>query len=477
MIKARQLILSLLVLSIATTAALALTIARSSEDDPQLPRVIVRVSRNLEVAGYVEDEDETIIVIRKLDDEIESYSKSRVVSIVRLAEPKPGQSGIVILRNGQRREGIIIEDTFDHVLIEAEGIRAKLLREAVDYVILRPTFQQQYKNWKAAIGPTQHVDHYRLCDWLVNQRKYELAKIELVELVKISQMPEAMRLLTIVEAQLALDKGRPKNDEVGDPDSDQSSRTYQGHDDPNVGPVDDKDLLPTELLSYEDVNLMRVYEIDFHNPPHLVIGPDTIRKLISTYASNKLIPTGEKRTAMFRADPLDITRLMFELKARDLYKEIKVQTEPYAMNLFRRRVHDTWLINNCATSRCHGGIHAGEFFLHRRGHKNERVRYTNFLILERLEIDPDWPLINYEQPMDSLIIQYGLKRSEARKPHPDVRGWKPVFARSNKRMLDDAGRWIRSMLQPRPDYPIEYEPPRLAPDVPKATPSKDRISR
>jgi len=168
---------------------------------------------------------------------------------------------------------------------------------------------------------------------------------------------------------------------------------------------------------------------------------------------------------------------MFDLRARELYPKIKVQTEPYAMNLFRRRVHDTWLINNCATSRCHGGIHAGEFFLHRRGHKNERVRYTNFLILERLEIDPDWPLINYEQPMDSLIIQYGLPRTEARKPHTDVRGWKPVFGRSNKRMLGETGKWIRSMLQPRPDYPIEYEPPKLTPDIPKATPFKDRISR
>lgn len=477
MIKARFIIFSLLAMCIATSAALAITIAKSLEDDPQLPRVIVRVSRNLEVAGYVEDEDETIIVIRKLDDELESYSKSRVVSIVRLAEPKPGQSGVVILRNGQRREGIIIEDTFDHVLIEAEGIRAKLLREAVDYVILKPTFDQQYKNWKAAISPTQHVDRYRLCEWLINQRKYELAKLELVELIKVSHMPEAMRLLTIVEAQLALNKDKPKFEDVEEPEFAHGGADPQGGDDPNVGPVDDKDLLPTELLSYEDVNLMRVYEIDFQNPPHLVIEPDTIRKLISTYASNKLIPTGERRIAMFRANPLDITRLMFELKARDLYPEIKVQTEPYAMNLFRRRVHDTWLINNCATSRCHGGIHAGEFFLHRRGHKNERVRYTNFLILERLEIDPQWPLINYAQPMDSLIIQYGLSRTDARKPHPDVRGWKPVFARSNKRVLEDAGRWIRSMLQPRPDYPIVYEPPRIAPDVPKATPSKDRISR
>ena len=48
--------------------------------------------------------------------------------------------------------------------------------------------------------------------------------------------------------------------------------------------------------------------------------------------------------------PLDIVRLMFELRARDLYGQIQVNSEPYSMNLFRQRVHDTWLMNNCATS-------------------------------------------------------------------------------------------------------------------------------
>jgi hypothetical protein len=168
---------------------------------------------------------------------------------------------------------------------------------------------------------------------------------------------------------------------------------------------------------------------------------------------------------MFRAaadTPLDIVRLMFEMKARDLYPLVEVKTEPHALNLFRLRVHDTWLMNNCATSGCHGGPYAGPFFLHRRNYKDDRVRYTNLLILERFQMDPEWPLINYAKPEDSLIIQYGLPRELARKPHPDVTGWRAAFSPSNRKLKDSAIEWIGAMMKPRPDYPVEYVPPRLS---------------
>ncbi len=174
------------------------------------------------------------------------------------------------------------------------------------------------------------------------------------------------------------------------------------------------------------------------------------------------VPASEReRRALYRADSIEIVELLFTLKARDLYPQVKVITEPYALNLFRRRVHNAWLLNSCATARCHGGVEAGRFFLHRRRHKDERVRYTNLLILERLEVDPDWPLVNYDEPMMSLIVQYGLPRHLARRPHPDVSGWKPVFGRGGQRMLRDTVTWIESMMQPRPDYPVDYQPPQL----------------
>jgi len=230
--------------------------------------------------------------------------------------------------------------------------------------------------------------------------------------------------------------------------------------------------LPDTIISKADVNLIRVYEIDFEAPPKVTISPDTIRAVIEKYGANKLVPASQAgRNAMFSAAadrPLEIVRLLFDLRARDLYSQIQVNSEPPSLNLFRQRVHDTWLMNNCATSRCHGGPDAGKFFLYRKNYKDERVRYTNFLILERLHLDPEWPLINYQKPEDSLILQYGLSRDDpiCRKPHPRVPGWKPAFSPINQTMKQDAVDWIRSMMQPRPEYPVQFEPPQLAPSRP-----------
>ena len=429
-------------------------------------RVIIQVNRNLEVKGYVHEEDGDRIVVRTPDGMLESFPKSRVLKIVRLVDPLTDQTGVVVLRNGQRRRGIVIEDTFDHVLLEIEGLRTKLRRSTVDYVVLEPTFEQRYAQYKKALRPNVPSEHLDLCLWLIELRKYELARIELIELTRKTQTPEALRVLKVVNAQLALKvPPRPGDDYVEEP---------QGGPNRPATP-DETGALPDPILTYDDVNLIRVYEIDFDRPPKISIDAETIRTLIDGYGGEPLIPTSRsKRTAFFRADPLKVASIMFELRARELYPRIKVITEPWALNLFRRRVHNAWLINSCSTSRCHGGPGAGRFSLHLRHYKDPRVRYTNLLILQRLELDPEWPLINYEDPELSLIIQYGLPRDEARKPHPDVRGWKPVFGHGGKRMLQDTTDWIRSMMAPRPDYPVVFDPAASPQEEPPPPPPPEQ---
>ncbi|MHC4107902.1 MAG: hypothetical protein ACYSTY_07445, partial [Planctomycetota bacterium] len=403
-----------LVLTAASAPPPAPPDAPPAEEEPA--RVVVTVNRTLEVKGFVEYEDHDVIVLRTVKGDLESFPKARVLRIVRLVDPQPGQKGVVMLRNGQVRTGVIIEDTFDHVLIEIEGIRARLARTAVDHVRLEPTFEERYARLKANLKPNMDEEYLSLCQWLMEQRRYELARDELQTLLEHSDMPQAHRLLKIVNAQIALlEKPEPSSA----PDARGGSESADLQDD--TGRVYGDDLLPDEIISSEDVNIIRVYEIAFDEPPKVTVKPDTIRTLIETYATSPLIPASQtERTAMFRADPIDLVRLMFELRARELYPQIEVLSEPQALNMFRLRVHDTWLMNNCATSRCHGGVGAGRLFLHRRHYKDERVRYTNLLILERLELDSQWPLINYDEPNMSLIIQHGLPRTEARLPHPDV---------------------------------------------------------
>jgi len=454
-------LLRLLLLALAVVAAGGGPLSPASQDEKAAetdeeaptPRVIIHVDRNTAVMGYVELEEEEVLVVRTLDGQVRSFAKSRVVQIVRLVEPRPGQTGVVVLRNGQLHEGVILEDGFDHVLVEIEGIRARFRRQVVDHVVLNPMFEEQYAAYKETLKPDMALRHLALCQWLVDERRYELAQQELAELLANHDLPEAQRLMRLVRAQLAL-REKPKRST-----SDEEEGDGPGGDQPPAGEVS---ALPQQLLTDDDVNIIRVFEIDFAHPPKVLVDRETIRRLLERYGENKLLPASQtERERIYRADSLAIVRLMFQLRARDLYPQIQVLSEPYALNLFRQRVHDTFLINNCTTSRCHGGLEGGRLFLHRRDYKDAPVRYTNLLILERLKLDPQWPLINYEEPGDSLLIQYGLPREKTRKPHPPARGWKPAFRRPDDRMVRYTIQWIRAMFKPRPEYPVDYEPPRL----------------
>jgi hypothetical protein len=452
--------------------------AEQAQPEP-VARVIIRVNRALEVPGHVQLEDDNVIVLRKPGGEVISFAKGRIIRIVRLVDPEPDQRGRVRLRNGQTTTGIIVEDSFERVVVDVEGIPISFKRADVDDVTLEPTFEQRYTRFRDSIEPRQHARRLALAAWLVEEHKYKLAETELETLIRDNpELPEARQMLLLVRAQIALD------DAQGNPTKPKATVNPPPPPAIRAGPVYDHDILPDELLDHDDVNLIRVYEIDFAVPPKVSIDPETIRTLLEKYGADPRMPRGaDARTALFRADPLKIVELMFELRARDLYARVRVASEPRALNAFRQRVHNAWLMTGCANSRCHGGPDAGRFFLYSRNYKDARVRYTNLMILENLEIDPEWPLVNYTSPADSLIIQYGLPREVARKPHPNVRGWKAVFTKANQPLLRQTIDWIGGMMKPRPKYPIDFEPPVLVPpaseDDPEGAlePTKPRVDR
>jgi hypothetical protein len=78
-------------------------------------------------------------------------------------------------------------------------------------------------------------------------------------------------------------------------------------------------------------------------------------------------------------------------------------------------------------------------------------------MLERFEVDPAWPLVNYDLPMQSLAVQYALPRHLADHPHPDADGWQAALRSPKSKRTIDSLEWIASMQQvPRPEYPIVF---------------------
>jgi hypothetical protein len=425
----------------------------SASDLPpeEYTRAYIVVDRVSTAAGTIESDDESVIVLRDEKGRVRSFTKNRVLAIKYLLDGPSGRRVRVIFNDGRVLVGNLVEDGYEAVLLEVQGISTKYPREAVGEVLPYPTDQELYERFRTTVEPDQFGARYTLALWLYQKKMYLESKRELESLLEATNHYEAKQLLNEVSAQLKL---MSPTDGAGDGASTRGGgedRTKRTKDDPK-----------TPLLSAAEVNLIRVYEIDLNDPPRIQIPESLIATMLERYSESELIPAkSTDRKSFYAKEPIDIVKTLFALKARDLYGEIEVLGEPESLNLFRQRVHNAWLINNCATSRCHGGPDGGRLYFHNKNFKDDETRMTNLLILTRTTLD-GLPLIDFEKPTDSLLFQYALPKTEARRPHPDVRGWSPVFTPGRRGLQEDFVDWVRSMKIQRGEYPgIEYTPPGL----------------
>ena len=418
-------------------------------------RAYIVVDRVSVAAGQIESEDDNVIILRDDKGRIKSFSKNRVISITYLLEGPAGRRVKVVFNDGRVLIATLVADGYEFVEVELSGIKTKYPREAVLEVRPYPSDRELYERFRTVLEPDQYSARYTLALWLYNKKMYAEAKQELESLLEATNHYEAKQLLNEVHAQIKLLEAGRGSGRASDGAGDGGERRPKPDGKVLSGPM------ASPLLTDADVNLIRVYELDLANPPRMQVPKSLIETMLTKYADSELIPAkSAEKDAYFSKEPVEIVRTLFALKARDLYGEIDVLGEPESLNLFRLRVHNAWLIGNCATSKCHGGADGGRFFLHSRDWKDENVRYTNLMILLRTRIDT-LPLIDPEKPTDSLIFQYALPKTEARRPHPDVRGWSPVLTSGRRGLAEDFVDWVRSMRMPRGEYPVEYTPPAL----------------
>lgn len=425
-------------------------------EDPR-QRVIVFVNRYKEVPAFVEYEDSYLMLIETRDGSTDCYHKDEIIGLAKLLDVQKPTPGVVILRDDTKQKGLVVDDGFDEVTLMIHGVPLSLPRSRVSHVVLEAPIEEQYLEYRLGIDSSDLYAHLNLCRWLIDRQAYDLAHKELSQAWKVHQDPEAARLLRLVDAQIRLHEL----------DSSKEMPTSNA-----------KKTLKREILNDREVNLMKVYEIDLDNPPKVLVARDAIMELFDRYGTSGMIPDTEREQAELASAPsIDIVRLMFRLRARDLYDRIEVLSEPTALRLFRERVHDTWLMNNCATTRCHGGTDAGRFALIRSGSRNDRTRYTNLLTIDRYTLEDGTPLVDWDTPENSRLIQFGMSRDQTLTPHPDVPGWTPVFGGSRRSMANGAEAWIEAMMNtPRPVYPVRLSEitPQSDPDsgdeAPEATP-------
>lgn len=366
--------------------------------------------------------------------------------------PPPLLETEIILIDGRRLTGQLVSQDEGTITLRVVGIDTPLSRKDVSRVRTLPDVESQYRTLRARVQDQDFVERLRLAEWLRAHQRYDLALVEIDGVLALDPPnPDARELRNFVAQQKSLAE-RPVE------------RTRAPSE---AGPKAQRPRNVFPLLTDEQCNLLRVYEIDLTSNPRISIPREAVTAFLDTYAGQEGVPSSrEGRDAFHRRPATEILDRMFRLRARDLYAKVQVLDPPPALKRFRDDVHNEWLMNACATSACHGGQEAGGLYLANRAAASDRVVSTNFFILDRARTSSGKPLLDFANPAESPLLQLGLPSDASHIKHPDVavgrtkQRWRPVFQSTDDPRFQRGVEWIRSLYQPHPDYPIDYTPPR-----------------
>lgn len=355
----------------------------------------------------------------------------------------------VTLISGRKITGELIRQDSLIVIIGINGIETTFQRNRVASVVILAPVAVRYNEMRNSI-PDRDIDaRLSLVEWLRERQAYELAISELESILLVDpNNPKAKLLHRWLTEYDKLESTSTPDAEAGDPSSAPDSAGSQRPQRNDISP-----------LSAEQINLIRVYEIDLRDPPKIKIPDETLRTLI-LQNPDAFSPNEDERKALFQLPEIDKLRLLFTHKARDLYGQVQVLEDPKSMDIFRTQVHSQrgWFLNACATTRCHGGPEAGTFqVINSRPNSIETI-YTNFAIIESYTLKNGTSLINYDAPERSPLLQMAMIEKNSLSPHPEIprefsgARFRPIFRSTRDRKYRDAIDWIRSMYQPRPEY-------------------------
>jgi hypothetical protein len=378
-------------------------------------------------------------------------------------QPNPAdqREARIVTTSGTVFTGLLVEHGNDRIVLKIGGIPTPFPIKDISKVETLLPNRDRYEQYRSALDPKDTRGRLSLSQWLVSVDMFNEALLNLDEVLKLDpDEKRALDLKTVVEGliQLRKNRDRPVSPSIATRPVNQAR--------PKAAQF--------PVLSADEINMIRVYEVNLADPPRMSVARSVVTRLLEEYAGDPLVPVSrEGRDAIYRRRADEILELMFKLRARDLYGEIKVQQDPASMRLFRDQVHRGWLLNYCATTDCHGGTEAGSFWLNTRAPNTDASVYTNFYIMEKTRIkatrgdrrDEMVPLIDYANPSQSPLLQLALPPENSLFPHPTPNRpgkapFKPLFRDENDARFRKTVEWIGTMFLPRPDYRIDYLPPK-----------------
>ena len=215
------------------------------------------------------------------------------------------------------------------------------------------------------------------------------------------------------------------------------------------------------FLSKEDIELIKVYEVDLDSdpPPRVLIPRDVLGEFVKEYQSDDEELRGKsKQDAFVRGKGHIQLAKFFEHRARDYYKHVRIRSKIESLRAWST-VHRRYILGYFQPTFGAGSV--PDLFLFPRDRDAERVEMSNFYILTQTTIDGK-PIIDRNAPEESLLVQWGLPRESAKFPAPDVKGWEPKFKDEKDERFIEKVDWIKSLISDNQGsaYGIEYKMPK-----------------
>ncbi len=360
------------------------------------------------------------------------------------------REAVVTTLDGRVLTGELVNEDEVTVTLLISGIKTPIPRRSIQEMELLPEPREQYRQMRAELEDDDLDGRYRLAYTLYEKKWFDLSMSELNSLERAFPQSDKIRSLkTVVQVRIdRLQEAVPR-------ETTNNTQTPRGS---RQSPVTIVTEAPgqEQLLTQEQINLIRIYEADLDTQPRVTLPPETIDKLFETYASDDRLVKDQRA---FRQLPgYEQLNILFDLQARELYGDVVIRQDSPAIKTFRSQLHQRYVLNYCATTGCHGGKSPGGLFLFRIQPNSDPTVYTNFYILSRME-KAQGMMLDRDMPRRSLLLQYGLKRDAAATPHPDVPGLRPQFITEQDKRFQVYVDVIDQLWKPAPEYGISYRPP------------------
>lgn len=389
---------------------------------------------------------------------------SAVTMFAFMAAGAEAREATITLKDGTKVTGDVIGEDPQMITLMIAGIRTPVARERIQDVAYAQTLTEQYRERRARIADDNQDERYKLIRWLIDSKSWDQAQSELNDYQKKFPDDDRSKLLArIIDGRKKIDAGGDEKTDKPKAATTKSDKPDKTVDKPEKEKIDTLELL-AKRLNEDQINMIRVYEIDPDSKPAVYISREAIDELFKGYSDNPSVPKGKDKQDKFRGlQGYDQMKVFFAARARDLYPKIKVKSDPEVIKVFREKVHQNYVLNYCGTNECHGGPNAGAFFVFNREPSNvEPSVYTNFYVLHEYQAGKGY-MLDTENPDSSYLLQYGLPTAAAKFPHPPVKNWRPSFLNSSDTRYQIIHKWISSFPKAKNDYGIQWRSPTFAP--------------